>query len=740
MLFLLGDSAGRGDIWKVCETVLEMELFVSGHRPVSWHCVFWSGPDSQWCAGILQCADPGMECPVERWNSTFRKWSDDRRGIRSVCILSDDVSVYRFLVSCQETCLHPRDDTDFFCILPEIILRYSSSLGSMMLLTCAAGTWLLFYQAGSRIRRLQWLAALGAILTLIASLSGRRQVPAMLELQEKSIQTMDHIRYGEDLLPEGDLEKAWQMQNGDADTLLVSTEQVKPLYFRGFTGAEYENGRWRTLPKAAYGMERWGFLDWLKKNSFDVNAQYAAYETAGDTGRHEPDSDDIPENHIEVNNKGASRKYIYTVYSGLPLSGNQIQPERDNGYRSAALFGNWVYQYSEKSADLPGELTQLDDWAYQPQTEAQMRYLQGENVYRDFVYGHYLDIPEKLESEVFQLFHDGKTSDSVQEENTLSKEEIYGVTQDIRAAMETHLYYRQMPEPVGLKDPLLAFLQGQSYGNSAYYASAAVLALRSYGIPARYAEGYYLSRETIEANRNGHVQLTQKDAHAWAEVYMDGIGWIPVDFTPGFYYNTYALLRMAELPQNIRKTAALEEQGDEAENVTGNTPQSGLKEKNQLTEKIQSDLIWGIVLTLLFGAEVMLTILEVSRWRYDQRIQEPFGVTPQQETAFLVHAVAQNLRICGIEVRPGWKTAETEQQIRARFPDIPQGFYLRVNEILEKHIYGNAVLKPHELRLLQKFLTALRSGRKKLDLKQRIAFRYIGFRNGKSVLHYYDQP
>ena len=33
------------------------------------------------------------------------------------------------------------------------------------------------------------------------------------------------------------------------------------------------------------------------------------------------------------------------------------------------------------------------------------------------------------------------------------------------------------------------------------------------------------------------------------------IGWIPVDFTPGFYYNTYALLRMAELPQ---KTAGAE--------------------------------------------------------------------------------------------------------------------------------------------------------------------------------------
>ena len=51
------------------------------------------------------------------------------------------------------------------------------------------------------------------------------------------------------------------------------------------------------------------------------------------------------------------------------------------------------------------------------------------------------------------------------------------------------------------------------------------------------------------------VEMRDFDAHAWAEAYMDGIGWIPVDFTPGFYYNTYALLRMAELPQ---KTAGAE--------------------------------------------------------------------------------------------------------------------------------------------------------------------------------------
>ena len=76
------------------------------------------------------------------------------------------------------------------------------------------------------------------------------------------------------------------------------------------------------------------------------------------------------------------------------------------------------------------------------------------------------------------------------------------------------------------------------------------------------------------------VEMRDFDAHAWAEAYMDGIGWIPVDFTPGFYYNTYALLRMAELAR-------------------------------------------GIVLAFLFALEVLFAVLELFRWRFEQKIRGP---------------------------------------------------------------------------------------------------------------------
>lgn len=656
----------------------------------------------------------------------------------SLCLLLLLISVFWYLAA-RRACIRILFLL-ILCLTPEIVLRYSSSFGSVLLLACAAGSWLLFFQAGSRARRLQWLAVLGAALVLAAAVSGRRQLLSVLELQKGTVQAVSRIRYGEDLLPEGDLTEAWQMQNGTGNTLLVSTEQIKPLYLRGFVGAEYQDAGWSGLSRAAYGRERWGFLDWLKRNAFDANAQYAAYEAASGDDQDGLVAGYVPENHITIENNGANRKYIYTVYAAAAPQGSQITSSRDHGYRSKALFGNWKYTYSEWSADVPGELIQPGGWVYQPDTMEQEQYLQGEMVYRDFVYEHYLDIPEKLETGIFRLFHDGVEPETVRNGQALAEKGIYGITQDIRTVMEDRFFYRAVPESYGTEDPLPAFLDGQIYGNSAFYASAGVLALRSFGIPARYAEGYYLSKDAIERNGSGQVQLTGKDAHAWTEAYMDGIGWIPVDFTPGFYYNTYALLRMAELPQNIRKTAALENQGDEAENVTGNTPQDGNREDDTLQEKaLREDFAWGLLLVVLFILEVLLVLLELSRWHYEKRIRRPLKSAPETEAEFLAFAIADNLQACGMDIRPGWKTAETEGEIRSRFPDVPEGVYRRVNEILERYLYGGAALKPHELRLLQNFLITLRESRNLLELKQRIRFRYPVLRHGKPASRHSNQ-
>jgi protein-glutamine gamma-glutamyltransferase len=96
-------------------------------------------------------------------------------------------------------------------------------------------------------------------------------------------------------------------------------------------------------------------------------------------------------------------------------------------------------------------------------------------------------------------------------------------------------YIRREPFHYTLEPPQLtgpneidAFWFDSRRGFCAHYASAFVVLMRSAGIPARMVGGY----QGGEFNpRSGHLVVRQYDAHAWAEVWLAGLGWQRVDPT-----------------------------------------------------------------------------------------------------------------------------------------------------------------------------------------------------------------
>ena len=87
----------------------------------------------------------------------------------------------------------------------------------------------------------------------------------------------------------------------------------------------------------------------------------------------------------------------------------------------------------------------------------------------------------------------------------------------------------------GDTDFLTYALERSGSGYSVHYATAAALMLRYFGVPARYVEGYFLSAEEAGRYAAGErIVLTERNAHAWAEYYLDGVGWIPFETTPGY--------------------------------------------------------------------------------------------------------------------------------------------------------------------------------------------------------------
>ena len=77
------------------------------------------------------------------------------------------------------------------------------------------------------------------------------------------------------------------------------------------------------------------------------------------------------------------------------------------------------------------------------------------------------------------------------------------------------------------------FLFENPRGFCNYFATAMVLLARSEGYPARYVQGYLTN-----VYKNKQTVVKSDQAHAWAEIYFDGFGWITYEPTPGFHIDS----------------------------------------------------------------------------------------------------------------------------------------------------------------------------------------------------------
>ncbi|WP_433377439.1 transglutaminaseTgpA domain-containing protein [Actinoplanes sp. CA-142083] len=86
--------------------------------------------------------------------------------------------------------------------------------------------------------------------------------------------------------------------------------------------------------------------------------------------------------------------------------------------------------------------------------------------------------------------------------------------------------YSLSTEPAGSSSQIAAFLKNK-VGYCQQYAAALAWMARVAGIPARVAFGF-----TKGAQQGNSWIITNRNAHAWTEVYLQGFGWIPFDATP----------------------------------------------------------------------------------------------------------------------------------------------------------------------------------------------------------------
>lgn len=595
------------------------------------------------------------------------------------------------------------------CIVTGLVLNRFSAIGCSAFLIGWLGIWLSRVRTRASNRRLIWLVAISALMIGVAILSGNGQLPTVVRIKEQTEEAVKELRYGKDTLPQGDLSKAAGLLVGDNKTLQVTTGQEKSLYLKGFVGSRYTDGKWSDLPKADYKGEQSGMLQWLQNLDFVPQNQYADYIGLDNI-------DKLQKNLVEIHNIGANRSYIYTPYSVKALSGMGIGVNRDDNYVATNFFGKRNYQFEEWSGSKPGELLYANNWLESPLDRLQKQYAKAENVYANFVYDHYLEVDKDMADMIDQIFFDQYQADTEQT--------IYDVTSRIRDVLEKKAAYREQPEtaPEGT-EPISWFLNKGHEGNAVLFASAAVEAYRVQGIPARYVEGYLVKQEQVQQT-DGKVTLTNQNSHAWVEVYLDGVGWIPIDVTPGFYYDTYTLLQMVQRPQNVNQTASENEsdqQGNQIDDETNKAKKTNQQKKEETYKIVLDGMVYALFIIILLYAlwemTYVFTIVGIDR-KYRTFSKE-------RQTRSLEFAIFRMLSIYGYQVKLGWNVESVDGILSDTMPQFFPGEYKRVTEIMEKHIYGQEELQPQELRVLYVFAARLYEARKNAGIGTRIRIRYF---------------
>ena len=293
------------------------------------------------------------------------------------------------------------------------------------------------------------------------------------------------------------------------EDLLVTTDEkpTETVYLRGFIGAEYDGHSWQ--PADA--------------EQFDNAA--ASWKTDGDS-------------RLAI----ANLPFLRAAYDGAAPQQMTVQRLHAGDTYTFAPYNAYFNDYYRLDGDgaAAGQTAQDDTFYYFPRGEAKTLLTARadgdpsvldrlESAYAAYAESRYLAAPDGADYGTLQEF-----CDAAAKEHKLTGD-ADAIRTFVRSYLNEHCTYTSdPPQPADGADPVLYFLNESHAGSSTQFASAAVVLCRMLGLPARYVVGYAAPQSLFAESDGGWQAVLQDDnAHAWAEVYLAGQGWTPLETTPG---------------------------------------------------------------------------------------------------------------------------------------------------------------------------------------------------------------
>ena len=299
---------------------------------------------------------------------------------------------------------------------------------------------------------------------------------------------------------------------------LVYAPENADLYLKGFVSGRYKDGEWTKEKKnnLVYGGEMAQELPYLFP---DLSMQdFAVYQkgyiqTPKDIAFSE-------KREIKIHYQKMQESFLLIPYfsDASRINGNAAGDSVIERNTADTEYTTSYYQIKNNKNLL--DISQRFDVmsVLKNAGELEKNYVRSMQEYGTYVQQNYLEIPEEIKKTIKQL------SCHVNKENSI----LYNI-EEIQKFLKNNYQYTYRPGLTGQdKDPVNEFLTERKRGFCTQFASAAVFLFREAGIPARYVEGYKIRADQW---RLGKAQVTDYEAHAWTEIYIEHIGWIPVEVT-----------------------------------------------------------------------------------------------------------------------------------------------------------------------------------------------------------------
>lgn len=289
------------------------------------------------------------------------------------------------------------------------------------------------------------------------------------------------------------------------------------VYLKGYAGSVYGNNEWTELNDSLYnnslftefmasGIYPQDFPHYFSSNALSDESDITVWINA----ERKKDKSVAP---YGTNNFG-DMKYDHDLTVSSKKKGQD-----EYSYKFIGIDTNTVEYYMETISD-----------------ESPL-----EKEYCDFVYENYLQVPDDNRiDEVRNAYAD--IIDTAPDNMTAS--EKLTVLGSLRDRINSSTDYTLSPgETPSNRDFVNYFLIENRKGYCSHYATAGVLLSRMAGIPARYATGYVIVGDDFNENSmnpDGSYTINVMDnrSHAWVEIYLDGFGWVPFEFTKGYSENS----------------------------------------------------------------------------------------------------------------------------------------------------------------------------------------------------------